>query len=344
MTTLTYNSSSALHKTVLSNSIFESSLSFLWNIRHPLSRFTEPLLSVPERITYQTSDNWRVTMDCFPHKKGRGEPLLLSTGPLLHCNVLRLGESTLLKALQMQGFDVFLFSHRGQRNAHYLNKHKAPIIDWNDIVSKDMAAAIDAVKKYSGAQKVFWMGHGLGGLMLYSWLSIGGERDLAGACTIDAPALYVPQKIPVTIKILSKFLSRLPHYPTKNIAQLYAQSAPELHPNLSPERSRGILHHCLENISPLLVEHIVHWIETGRFCLDNKHYLSTLRHCKIPLLLLAGQQDEFAEYVSSTTKHFSTARFHHGNWTHMPFWEEAQHIYTPLSSWIQPHRDACWTE
>ena len=180
--------------------------------------------------------------------------------------------------------------------------------------------------------------------MLYSWLSIGGERDLAGACTIDAPALYTPQKIPLRMKILAKFLSGLPHYPTKKIAQIYAQSAPKLHPALSPERSRGILHHCMENVSPQLVEDIVAWIETGRFCLDNTHYLSTLRHCKLPLLFLAGHQDEFSEYVASTTAHFSKASFVNRQWEHLPFWEDATHICTAMSSWIPPLRDACWTE
>jgi alpha-beta hydrolase superfamily lysophospholipase len=345
MSTLTHTAPSPLIKPPRSGSLFESGLSLLWGLRHPLSPLSESLLPVPDRITYQTEDDWRVVMEHYPNTSGRGEPLLLYTGPLLHTRSVRLGEANLLQTLQGMGFDVFLFSHRGQRNATFRNtSQQEKKLGWMDILSHDVPSAIDAIKRCTGAKRVFWMGHGLGGLMLYSWLSMGGSRDLAGAITIDAPGLYTPTKIPLRLKLLHKLFSAQKKYPTRNLAQLYAQRNPIIHPDISPQKTRSLLHHCLEDLSPQLVQHILQWLETGRFCIQEQHYLSTIRGCQLPTLLFAGANQECADYVSFTKAYLPQAEYQKGTWKHIPFWDQASEITDRLALWTEPLRDRCWAD
>lgn len=346
MTAITQNTKVPLIARTKKSTLLESALSIVWSLRHPLSPLSETLLPIPDRLTYQTDDGWRVTMEHFPHTKGRGEPILVYMGPLIHSRILRLGDGQFLRALQENGFDVFLFSHRGQRNSVPPSSHTSTSVHhtWNDILNHDLPCAIDAIKRYTKASRIFMLGHGLGGLMTYSWLSHGGARDLAGTITIDAPALYTPHNIPLRYQLLQKILAHWSQYPTKALAQLQAQRSPLLHPDLSPQRSRGILHHCLENISPNMVDQLTHWITTGRFCTNTQHHLSTIRSCTLPKLFLAGSYEDIAHYVSCTNDYLSHGTFHECSWEHLPFWEDSTHLTESIFPWTSSLRNHCWEE
>ena len=90
----------------LQDAFFHRMMSFFWSIRHPRAKFCEDLCPVPDRIIYQSSDGCRTTVSRYPHTQGRGEPLILATGPLIHPRILRLGQASFLKELQKQGFTI----------------------------------------------------------------------------------------------------------------------------------------------------------------------------------------------------------------------------------------------
>ena len=343
MTAITQRTNSSLTVRTTKETLLERVLSVFWNVRHPLSPLCESLLPVPDRITYQTQDDYRVSLEHFPHSQGRGEPILICTGPLIHSRILRLGEGQFLRALQQNGFDVYLFAHRGQRNA-ISPQGATSNHSWNDILNYDLPCAIDAIKRYTKASRIFLLGHGLGGLLTYSWLSMGGSRDLAGNITIDAPALYTPHTIPLRYTLLQKFLSHIRQYPTKTIAQLQAQRSPTFHPEITPERSRGILHHCLENISPNMVDQLTKWLKSGRFCSDTQYHISTIRNCPLPQLLLAGANEELSSYVSFTNDTLSQGTYQKKNWNHLPFWEDADQAVEGILSWSKTLRNQCWED
>ena len=343
MTAITQKNNTSLTARATKETLLERVLSVVWNVRHPLSPLCEPLLPVPDRLTYQTKDDHRVTLEHFPHSQGRGEPILICTGPLIHSRILRLGEGEFLRALQQNGFDVYLFAHRGQRNAQPPQESKSNH-SWNDLLEHDLPCAIDAIKRYTKASRIFLLGHGLGGLLTYSWLSMGGSRDLAGNITIDAPALYTPHTIPLRYTLLHKILSQIHQYPTKTIAQLQAQRSPVFHPEMSPEKSRSILHHCFENISPSMVDQLTTWLKTGRFCSDTQYHLSTIRNCTLPKLLLAGAHEDIASYVSFTNDSLSRGTYQKKSWKHLPFWEDAEQAMESILSWSETLRNHCWED
>ncbi len=87
-------------------------LRLVWSSRHPRERYTMQPLPVPDKILYHTKDGWGIHLERFPHTHGRGEPLIISTGPVLHPRILTLGEAKALQLLRASGFDIYLFSHR----------------------------------------------------------------------------------------------------------------------------------------------------------------------------------------------------------------------------------------
>jgi len=215
-------------------------------------------------------------------------------------------------------------------------------IGWSNIINKDVIAAVDAIKRFTRADKIFWLGHGLGGLMLYSLLSIGGERDIAGGISIDAPALFTPHRLPLPLKIIQKIWNQERVFPSKIFAQLYAQIDSNILGSVSPEQKRGILYHCCENISSGLSTEIADWLETGRFCTNDQHHLSTLRGVKTPLLFCSGNDAERSTYVSYTSQYFLNPSIVKGSWNAFPFWEESSPLIESIESWTKDKKDACW--
>jgi polyhydroxyalkanoate synthase len=50
----------------------------------------------------------------------------------------------------------------------------------DDHIEKDTPAIIDFVKKKSGFDKVYWIGHSMGGIIMYGYLQTMGQEEIAG--------------------------------------------------------------------------------------------------------------------------------------------------------------------
>jgi pimeloyl-ACP methyl ester carboxylesterase len=72
--------------------------------------------------------------------------------------------------------------------------------DIDDYFLQDIPAAIEAVKRKTGRDRIFYCGHSLGGMLGYGYATLG--RDLAGLVTIGAPA--DPQKGYLGVRLLAR--------------------------------------------------------------------------------------------------------------------------------------------
>ncbi|MEC7983984.1 MAG: alpha/beta fold hydrolase, partial [Myxococcota bacterium] len=320
-------------------------LRFLWSSRHPRERYTLAPMAVPDRIMYHTKDGWEIQLERFPNTKGRGEPLIISTGPVIHPRILTLDKAVALQSLRAQGFDVYLFSHRG----HSLSKPLSEVnqLRFDHIIQQDIPAAIDAVKRVSKSKRVFWLGHGLGGLMLYAWLSYGGGRDIAGAITIDSPAFFAPGSRRKLLKLLSHLLPENRSLPTSPIALLGSQMNPTLSSALSPRLNRSILRYGCEDISTDLFKQMMQWLESGRFFSYHQghNYLTGLKGSQTPIMFMSGLSDEINAYLRPMRGYFQNSSLHVGKWDVFPLLEEqAASLTEKMHLWAKPYRDKCWTE
>lgn len=86
--------------------------------------------------------------------------------------------------LAAEGYDVFNLDLRGHGRSRHLGAR--PPRDLADYVREDVPAAIDSVRRISGHDHVFLMGHSLGGLISYA--AAPAMRDeVAGIITLGSP-------------------------------------------------------------------------------------------------------------------------------------------------------------
>ena len=151
--------------------LFELALGTAWRVLHPDERapFVETRRPPPlRRVYYAADDGWSAPLTVLPEcPGGAGEPVVLAHALGLNCDAWRYGGSSLAGYLQAAGFRVYLFNHRGDRDAIAPQRHSS--FDVDDIIARDIPAALDAVRNDSGFSRPFWIGHGLGGQ-----LGIGG--------------------------------------------------------------------------------------------------------------------------------------------------------------------------
>lgn len=82
------------------------------------------------------------------------------------------------------GYDVFNLDLRGHGRSRHLGAH--PPKDLSEYVREDIPAAIDSVQRLSGHDRVFLVGHSLGGLICYAAAPGLGEAA-AGVVTLGSP-------------------------------------------------------------------------------------------------------------------------------------------------------------
>ncbi len=86
--------------------------------------------------------------------------------------------------LAADGFDVFNLDLRGHGRSRHLGAR--PPRDLADYVREDVPAAIDSVQRISGHERVFLVGHSLGGLISYAAAPAIPEH-VAGIITLGSP-------------------------------------------------------------------------------------------------------------------------------------------------------------
>lgn len=165
----------------------EAALALTWRMLQARSR--EPyVIRAPEtplrRVYYTADDGWRAPLFHLPARPGSpGEPVLLAHGlGGTHRDFALEPARSLATALTQAGYAVYLLEHRGDRSA--LPPADASPFSVDDIATRDLDAAIDAVRADSGYPRVLFVGHGLGAQALYLLLAWHGADRLVAAVTV----------------------------------------------------------------------------------------------------------------------------------------------------------------
>jgi len=64
----------------------------------------------------------------------------------------------------------------------------------DDHIYKDLPAIIDFVKKKSGFDKIYWIGHSMGGIVMFGYLETKGQNNVAGFIPIGSMAV-IPEPL-----------------------------------------------------------------------------------------------------------------------------------------------------
>jgi pimeloyl-ACP methyl ester carboxylesterase len=161
----------------------------------------------------RTGDGWRLALHRYrPRSATAGPPVILCGGYACNRYLLDYDENySLARFLARTGFDAWVLEPRGCGLAHP-EPEGSPAESWNfdDLVNFDAPAAIEHVASSTG-REVVWLGHSLGGMLLYAYLGRCADRDplVAAGVTIAAPVVFPAIRSPL-IRQVGPWLLSLP--------------------------------------------------------------------------------------------------------------------------------------
>jgi predicted alpha/beta hydrolase len=287
--------------------------------------------------------------------------VLLVHGHLTGPEGFELGEEqALVRRLHRAGHDVFLMTHRGDRGS--IAPTRAAAFDFDDIVSLDVPAALERVREATGARRVLWVGHSLGGQLLVAHLARGGAEDIAGGAALCAPVRFeVPRTHARLARLTANLLPASWRIPTRAVHQALAPFADRARPWQEATRetegpvTRGMMVHGTEDISAGMARQVAAWLSSGSLCDrgDQVDYVAAMQGTRVPLWVLAADGDHLCSpraaepLVHAGTPGRVTWTVLGSRWGHLdPLVgrDAPGQVHAPLVRWLDAHRDGCWDD
>jgi len=167
----------------------------------------------------KTPDGWRIALHRFtPADKTQATPVLLCHG--LGGNSLFWNfseDNSFARYLNKRGFDVWAIDLRGAgaSTKPALSGAFKASYDFHDHLERDLYKAVEHVKRTSNSRKVHFVGHSMGGMLGYAYMSGPRKNDISRAVVLGSPGKLEWIRGLVKLKPLTKML---PYLPTATLA------------------------------------------------------------------------------------------------------------------------------
>lgn len=259
----------------------------------------------------QTTDGWQLDLR---HVRPVGDqrsarPVILVHGIVTNgrsCDFDQ--EHSLARELARRGFDVWIPSLRGtgESEKRSLFSVKDDESDFDAFVTRDLPAIIGYVQQQTGAAQVDYVGHSMGGLILYAYLARGGQ-GLGRAVTMGSPVRmrwtgYMEALLRSSsgvsgasrwVPIRSAALMTVPIQGTLDgpLERLLISDD-----NISAETWQKFVAVGADDVPSALATQFAGWVRRDRFDSASQtiDYLDRLRSVKIPVMVMAGKIDGIA--------------------------------------------------
>jgi len=148
-------------------------------------------LPVDEVHHVATGGGWTLALHRIlpgPGSPRRAAPVVLGHGTAMCRACWDLApDRSLARYLAARGHDVWMVEYRGSG----ASRGDASAGAWRFAVDQhaleDVPALVDKVREVSGAERVSWVGHSLGGIVLYGYAQVHGTDALERVVTIGSP-------------------------------------------------------------------------------------------------------------------------------------------------------------
>ena len=271
-------------------------------------------------------------------------------------------EISLPRYLRSRGFDAWLLDLRGRGgSARPPEGRGAYAYDFSDHARYDVKAAIDLVRKETGAKKVAWVGHSMGGMSIYAHCELHGDEALQAAVVCGSPVAWVR---PPRIAIFARFarLHRLPALYYVLAARIVSPLAGYWHPriaklivnprNMDGRLMRVGLARALANISTRAIQQFARWITSNELRSADHVFFENLGRITIPWLAIGGHVDRLVppenvkvglDRIGSRDKKWILAGKEHGcveDYGHIDLLlgsRARDEIYKPIAEFLEAH-------
>lgn len=332
-----------------------------------------PARDAATEILYTTTDDgWELAVHHFAPAPGlppRRHPVIICHGLASNKNNWDLTDRLSFPAyLTDLGFDVWGIELRGGGLSETPGwfSEKGWDFTFDDYVLHDIPAALALVREKTGAEQVHWIGHSMGGIVMYGYLQRVGDQHIRSAAAIGSPPWLLDHANPLNasytwLPVLDFFFDEIP---TGTLAQLLSplaayQIVPHTHiiwnrDNVSPQAARTAAANAVSNQSANVMVQLARTIEDHALrSFDGTYdYRAGLANITVPFFFGAGALDHLAppavvmdayRHVSSEHKAvvvFSRANGFANDYGHVDLvvGESAPlDVFPVLSQWVIEH-------
>ncbi len=316
-------------------------------------------------------EGWNIALHHFPPTPGataRHTPVLLChgiTGNRLNWDLSE--RLSLPRFLAARGFDVFLLELRGSGAAGRPGLLGGPAYDYtlDDYARTDVPAAIARVRARTGATQVQWVGHSMGGIVMYLYLELSGGGAVRSLVAVGSPPYVLVQSRTLAdaielYPVLDFFFDALPVGAVSELGAPFAWPSrlPAQHivwndANLDPAASRSLAANGTHAISTRVVAQMADATDGHLRSADGQiDYTEGLASITTPILFVAGALDHLAppaalyegyRRVASTDKRIevlSRANGYRADYGHVDLAlgeASPDEVYPLVAAWLVAH-------
>jgi pimeloyl-ACP methyl ester carboxylesterase len=252
-----------------------------------------------------TPDGWRLALHRHrPRDEGPGTPVVLCSGFSCNRHFIDYDEQySLARSLARAGFDAWVLELRGRGLSHPTAACRRPgRWTFDDLVRIDVPTAIEHVVRTTG-RSIAWVGHSMGGMVLYAYLGTTPAAPVRAGVTIASPVVFSA----VSSMLLHRIGNWLLSIPTSDVVPqrlvlggLWWILAPTagLEVGMNTQNiDRAVvgraLRLSLSNVSRFKLQQLSRWALEGVFAsFDGRiDYRGALAGITTPLLVIAGSGD-----------------------------------------------------
>jgi predicted alpha/beta hydrolase len=261
-----------------------------------------------ETLWAETDDGWRLPLWRYrPPAHSHATPVILCHGLAATGRNMDLpGRYSLAHTLAARGYDCFVLELRGHGAPRPPRGRAWRRFNFDDYVRRDVPAALAAVRRASGRDRVAWVGHSMGGMVGYA---LGGSAQgsaLLALVAIASPVAWAPwiRRLAPSLRWLPRLLPSRVHlrFYATGFAPFAGRYFPPGDPlrymreNIDAPLLKRIAASVPGDISPQLLRQCLRWASEDRFDAEDGQadYREGLRTARAPALFIAAALDNLA--------------------------------------------------
>ncbi len=208
------------------------------------------------------------------------------------------------------GFDAWIVDLRGA------GMSVPPKPDWNwnfdDYARQDVTAAVAHIRQATGAERVHWVGHSMGGMLLYSYLGIGKPEWIRSGVAMGSPVRFASRHGLGAALKLAFLLDHIKYVPIRTAIHLALPLIPLIR-NSAPVRSQmnpdnidlgfiqRVAYNAVHHLPPALLKQFSDWVVNDCFrSADHQvDYQAALRESTVPVFVISGAGDILVQPVNA---------------------------------------------
>jgi predicted alpha/beta hydrolase len=265
--------------------------------------------AAPEFHLARTADRWELALYRYPQASPSAPAVILASGYGCNRHFMDFDERySLARYLARRGFDSWVVEFRGRGRSRPPPDCQRPN-HWNfdDLVQHDVPAALRFVTQKLGHRRIGWVGHSMGGVVIYAYLGLRQEEpEPACAVTLGSPIRF-PRMANQLSHTVGSFLLHLPvvdRIPQRlalgalwhTIGRTRALEVGMNPKNIDHRLVARALRRSLSNGSRAKLKQMSHWSSRGTFASEDGRIDYRANMCRVttPFLIVAGADDRLA--------------------------------------------------